>query len=105
MKTMAQWVTEAKELDDAMAADATAMFRDECQKLEERAVELVQERELVTAWNRLGPQAQRILLAIARRLVLGAERYGDFPVRPWKKEAAEEALDAAVYLAAELDQT
>ena len=59
--------------------------------------------DLLEAFDRLGPNAQRLLLAIARRLVLGAERYGDFPIRSWNREAAEEALDAAVYLAASLE--
>jgi hypothetical protein len=61
------------------------------------------ENEIVTAWSRLGPRAQQLLLALARRLVLGAERYGDFPTRDFKKEALEEALDLAIYLAAELE--
>ena len=33
----------------------------------------------------------------------GARQYGDFPIRVWTKEAAEEALDMCVYLTAELE--
>jgi hypothetical protein len=61
--------------------------------------------DVLDAFDRLGPNGQRLLLAIAKRLVLGQERYGDFPMRPWNREAAEEALDAAVYLAASLETT
>lgn len=59
--------------------------------------------DVLDAFDKLGPNGQRLLLAIARRLVLGHERYGDLPVRSWNREAAEEALDAAVYLAASLE--
>jgi hypothetical protein len=61
--------------------------------------------DVLDAYDRLGPNAQRLLLAIARRLVLGQERYGDLPVRPWNREAAEEALDLVVYLAVSLEAT
>ena len=58
--------------------------------------------ELTGAFTSLAPNGQRLLLALARRLVLGQQRYGDFPTRDWTREAREEALDLAVYLAAEL---
>jgi hypothetical protein len=58
--------------------------------------------ELLEHWERLGPNAQRVLVALAARLAAGAKRYGDFPIRKWTREAAEEALDGCVYLTAEL---
>lgn len=60
------------------------------------------ENELLEVWRQLGPNAQKLLLKLGERLAMGAKRYGDFPIRSWRKEAAEEALDATVYLAAEL---
>lgn len=58
--------------------------------------------DLVSLWNELGPNGQKVLHAVATRLALGHRQYGDFPARSWTKEAAEEALDQVVYLTAEL---
>lgn len=58
--------------------------------------------EVLTIWQELGPNGQEIFLQLGRRLAKGARQYGDFPIRRWKKEAAEEALDLCVYLTAEL---
>lgn len=60
------------------------------------------EEELREHWSKLGPNARRVLVALAARLAMGAKKYGDFPIRKWTKEAAEEALDGCVYLTAEL---
>ncbi len=60
------------------------------------------ESELLEVWQQLGPNAQKLFLKLGERLALGAKKYGDFPLRTWRKEAAEEALDMTVYLAAEL---
>jgi hypothetical protein len=60
------------------------------------------EEQLLEVWRQLGPNAQKLYLKLGERLALGAQKYGDFPIRRWKKEAAEEALDMTVYLAAEL---
>lgn len=60
------------------------------------------EEELREHWERLGPNARRVLVALASRLAMGAKKYGDFPIRKWTREAAEEALDGCVYLTAEL---
>lgn len=59
-------------------------------------------RELDRAFGGLGPNAQKVLLEVAKRMATGARQYGDFQPRKWTKEAAEEALDQSVYLAAEL---
>lgn len=57
---------------------------------------------LIQKYDRLGPNARRVLLAIADRLVKGIE-HGDFDKpHDWDKESAEEALDLAVYQAAKL---
>lgn len=60
------------------------------------------ENEVLELWRQLGPNAQKLYFKLGERLVMGAQRYGDFPLRSWRKEAAEEALDATVYLAAGL---
>lgn len=59
-------------------------------------------RQLLDSCVQLGPNARRVLLALAERLVKGKE-HGDFD-KPhnWDKESAEEALDLAVYQAAKL---
>lgn len=57
--------------------------------------------ELVTIYESLEEQAQAVLLAIARRLKSGQREYGRMDVhkdpRSYFYEAAEEALDFAVY--------
>jgi len=55
-------------------------------------------------WTRIGPRARRVLVLVAERLAMGAERYSDdlSPGRDWRREAQEEALDGAVYLARDL---
>ena len=54
----------------------------------------------------LGTDERRVLEAIAARLQMGAGTYGALAIagdpRDWRKEAREEALDAAVYLAIDL---
>ncbi len=60
-------------------------------------------QELLQVWEELGPNAQHIFFRIGQRMADGAKKYGDFPVRTWTKEAAEEALDLCVYLTAELE--
>ena len=57
---------------------------------------------LLIAFSKLGPNARRVLLALAERLVKGIE-HGDFDKpHDWDKESGEEALDLAVYQAAKL---
>lgn len=59
-------------------------------------------REILHRYNKLGPNARRVLLTLADRLVKGVE-HGDFDKpHDWDKESAEEALDLAVYQAAKL---
>lgn len=54
----------------------------------------------------LGTDEARVVAAVAERLRMGASAYGPLAIvddpRDWRREAAEEALDLAVYLAAEL---
>jgi hypothetical protein len=58
---------------------------------------------LLVAYTLLGPNAQRVLLLIADRLVKGAKQYGDLDdTRDWQHEAVEELVDACVYLARQL---
>lgn len=61
---------------------------------------------LFLATQRLGPGELAVLVTIAQRLEMGREQYGDLdPVRDprnWRKEWAEENLDAAVYAACEV---
>lgn len=53
------------------------------------------------AWHKIGPNARAALVLIAERMAMGAVRYGeDFTTpRDWQKEAGEEFLDGAIYLA------
>ena len=56
--------------------------------------------------RQLGPDELRVLVTIAERLVAGRAQYGELVLatdrRDFTIEASEEALDAAVYLAARL---
>lgn len=61
------------------------------------------EKEILAIWAELGPVARHIFKRIGERMAEGHKKYGDFPVRSWRKEAAEEALDMIVYLTAELE--
>jgi hypothetical protein len=58
--------------------------------------------DLLSVISGLGVDERRVLLAIARRLALGATAYGRLDVqgdrRDWRAEATEELLDACVYL-------
>ena len=51
----------------------------------------------------IGPDEAAVLTQIARRLALGASQYGRLRIasdgRDWRKEASEEYLDGAVYMA------
>ena len=62
--------------------------------------------ELLMVLSELGDGERAVLLAIAKRLAMGRQQYGALDPagdpRDWKREAAEEALDASVYLACEL---
>lgn len=55
--------------------------------------------------KRLNNDERALLLAVAKRLVMGREVYGpmciDHDPRDWRKEAHEEFLDGAIYLACE----
>lgn len=60
-----------------------------------------EEVEILSIASRLEPQAQMILLKIARRLEAGQREYGRMDVakdpRNFFAEAAEEAMDFVVY--------
>ncbi len=60
---------------------------------------------LLSAYNRLGPRARRVLLSIADRMARAAVTYGDDFERPanWRREAQEERLDELVYATVELE--
>ena len=62
--------------------------------------------EVVDACDGLGNDEARVVIAVAKRLSLGRRCYGPLRIfedpRDWRKEASEEALDCAVYLAADL---
>ena len=59
--------------------------------------------ELLTVVSSLGADELAVVVAVARRLALGAKLYGPLDIhgdaRDWRREASEEALDAAGYLA------
>ena len=61
-------------------------------------------RTLAARIARLGCDERRVVSAIVARLELGRRRYGrlhlDSDPRDWRREASEEGLDLAVYLAA-----
>lgn len=61
--------------------------------------------QLLTAWEKLGPRERKALLAIGMRLWAGQRKFGKLTIdkKDWAYEAVEEALDAAVYLAALLN--
>lgn len=56
---------------------------------------------VLAAMSQIGPNARRALVLIAERMAVGRKRYGeDFDrERDWTKEAQEEFLDGAIYLA------
>jgi hypothetical protein len=53
----------------------------------------------------LGDDELRVVVLVAQRLAMGRKCYGALDIqgdrRNWRHEASEEALDCAVYLAAE----
>jgi hypothetical protein len=63
-------------------------------------------KELARLASELGPVEQRILVELAKRLRDGERCYGRFNLstdrRDFRAEAAEEALDLAIYAAAQL---
>jgi hypothetical protein len=66
-----------------------------------RVAVTAEEQEIAALASALEPQAQLILLKIARRLRAGQEQYGKMNVqsdpRNFFAEAAEEAMDFVVY--------
>jgi type II secretory pathway component PulM len=62
---------------------------------------------LVALWHDMKPRERRVFAAIGVRLLAGQVQYGPLTPRKkrWRKEAQEEAMDMAVYLAAELEDT
>jgi hypothetical protein len=63
--------------------------------------------ELYGLYAALGDDERRVLVRIARRLNLGRRQYGQLVLktdrRNFRREAQDEALDLAVYLAALLE--
>jgi len=62
---------------------------------------------LLSCWECLGDSEKRILATLAKRLYSGQMMYGKIATgkKEWTVEASEEALDAAVYLAALLSDS
>lgn len=60
--------------------------------------------ELAGHWMKLGLRERLVLVHVAERLLMGQKAYGPLTKgkKNWRKEAAEEHLDATVYMAAEL---
>ena len=56
-------------------------------------------------FRELGDREKSVLLRIAERLQMGQDQYGYLTSgkKDWKREAKEEAMDMAVYLAALLE--
>jgi hypothetical protein len=110
-------VTSEEQATAAATAVLSRVLRERDQLLEQvtalqtRCGELLEEaraarRELPGVWRELGEQERAVVLAIAERLAMGRRQYGPLDVagdpRDWRKEASEEALDCAVYLACEV---
>ena len=58
-------------------------------------------------WKLLGTREKRVFMTIGLRLLTGQRAYGHLTngKKEWKREAQEEAMDMAVYLAAQLEDT
>lgn len=60
---------------------------------------------LLTSWRRLGTDERTVVALVAERLAAGRETYGELAIatdrRDFGAEAAEELVDAVVYLAVE----
>lgn len=67
----------------------------------EKTQEIEQAVRVLAAMAQIGPNARHALVLIAERMAVGRKRYGeDFDrERDWTKEAQEEFLDGAIYLA------
>ena len=62
---------------------------------------------IIALWHDMKTRERRVFAAIGVRLLAGQNQYGPLTRRKkkWRKEAQEEAMDMAVYLAAELEDT
>lgn len=60
--------------------------------------------DLANTWVKLKDRERKVLVKVAERLLMGQKAYGPLTKgkKNWRKEAAEEHLDATVYMAAEL---
>ncbi len=58
-------------------------------------------------WYKLGVREKRVVIRFVTRLLVGQNTFGYLTSKKknWRKEAQEEALDASVYLCAELEDT
>lgn len=59
---------------------------------------------ILDMWEKLGVMEREVLSTLALRLYAGQRKYGKLEEnkKPWTWETAEEAMDASVYLAAEM---
>lgn len=60
--------------------------------------------ELANVWVKLAARERLVVVKVAERLLMGQKAYGVLTKgkKKWRSEAAEEHLDATVYMAAEL---
>lgn len=69
------------------------------------AVELMNSISVQELWHQLEPRERAVASNFLRRLFAGQVAFGPLTKgkKDWRREAKEEALDMAVYLAAELE--
>ncbi len=60
--------------------------------------------DLANTWVKLKARERKVLVKVAERLLMGQKAYGELvkDKKKWRAEAAEEHLDATVYMACEL---
>ena len=63
--------------------------------------EQLSDEEVRTIFASIGPNGQRVLVELCRRIKRGHDAYGDFPKRDWNQERRDELFDAMVYDVAE----
>jgi hypothetical protein len=63
--------------------------------------EQLSDEEVRTIFASIGPNGQRVLVELCRRIKRGHDAYGDFPKRDWNQERRDELFDAMVYEVAE----
>lgn len=107
------WWSKDAERTRFASLKAARAFRDREWDADKVAIVRVTRRrkprsELAALVKQLEPDAQQVLLEIARRLVAGRRQYGDLSIaddqRDWREELLAELLDGTVYGAVALIQ-